>query len=301
VLAELVPDLSRSRIKALILAGHVRRSGAPEADPAAQVKAGESIELTVPPPEPLALEPAPMPLPIVFEDDHLVVVDKPAGLVVHPAAGQSGKTLVAALLAHCEGNLSGIGGKLRPGIVHRLDKDTSGLIVVAKTDAAHHALARDFEERNLERRYTALTWGVPVPPAGRIEGNIGRDPRNRKKMTVVRPPAGKPAVTHYRTVRTLANGAAAVVTCRLETGRTHQIRVHLAHIGHAVIGDPAYGRVTATRRRALSDSALEAARGFQRQALHADRLAIEHPITGQPLNFKSELPSDIKQLLLALE
>ncbi|MFN5903855.1 MAG: RluA family pseudouridine synthase, partial [Novosphingobium sp.] len=230
---------------------------------------------------------------IVFEDEHLIVVDKPAGLVVHPAAGNLDGTLVNALLHHCRGQLSGIGGVARPGIVHRIDKDTSGLLVVAKTDAAHEGLAKQFADHSIHRAYLAIVGGVPIPPAGTVRGAIARSATNRKKMALVEDGRGKHAVTHFRTVRAL--GGAALVECRLETGRTHQVRVHMASIGHPLLGDPVYGRTPPRLRPILSRL------HFARQALHAAELGFVHPVTGAAQRFESALPADMTGLLVELE
>jgi 23S rRNA pseudouridine1911/1915/1917 synthase len=294
MLAAALPDLSRSRLKSLIAAGAVAEGGATIDDPSRRVKPGETYRVAVPEPAAAAPEPQAIPLAIVYEDDQIVVVDKPAGLVVHPAAGNPDGTLVNALLAHCGDSLSGIGGVMRPGIVHRLDKDTSGLMVVAKSDAAHQGLTAQFAGHRLARTYRAVVRGVPRPSHGTIDAPIGRSPRNRKKMAVVS--RGKAAVTHYAVDDVLAGGAAALVTCRLETGRTHQIRVHMAHLGHAVVGDPLYG---GTPRGA--GPAARALRDFPRQALHAAELAFTHPGTGAALSFTSSLPSDMKALIASLE
>ncbi len=298
-LAEHGPDLSRMRAKALIQSGCVLSNGETIADASHRVKPG-LVVVTVPE----AIDPIPVgqdiPLEIVFEDAHLVVIDKPAGLVVHPAAGNYDRTLVNALIFHCGDSLSGIGGVKRPGIVHRLDKDTSGLLVAAKSDAAHVGLATQFEKHTLERTYQAVVWGALTPTEGTIEGNIGRSPRNRKKMAVVER-GGKTATTHYRALRRLGTThgtIASVVECRLETGRTHQIRVHMMHSGHPVVGDPAYGR----RRRAhvLTDQAKAAVEAMSRQALHACTLGFCHPITREELRFDSPIPAEIEDLIAAL-
>jgi len=295
-LARLLPAFSRTRLRDLIAAGAVVEAGtsATVVDPATRVKPGQSFDIVVP--DPILAEPAPqaIALDVVFEDAALLVIDKPAGLVVHPAPGSPEGTLVNALLAHCGDSLSGIGGVVRPGIVHRLDKETSGLMVVAKTDAAHRALAAGFADRSLARTYAAVVKGRPLPPSGRIDAPIGRSPRDRKKMAVVA--RGKAAVTHYRTERPLAGGRAALVTCTLETGRTHQIRVHMAHIGHAVLGDPLYGG-----RARGGDAAAAAMRDFPRQALHAAALRLTHPSTHERLHFTSSLPSDMTRLIATLE
>ncbi|KZY56223.1 pseudouridine synthase, partial [Erythrobacter sp. HI0063] len=239
----------------------------------------------------LDLEPQDIPLTIVFEDDQLVVVDKPAGMVVHPAAGNRDGTLVNALLHHCRGRLSGINGVERPGIVHRIDKDTSGLLVVAKTDAAHEGLARQFADHSIHRRYLAVCAGHPNPAEGTIDARLGRSDRDRKKMAVLAKDSsrGKHAVTHYRLVQRLAH--AALIECRLETGRTHQVRVHCASIGHPLLGDPVYGRTPKPLRELL------ARLDFTRQALHAAELGFVHPTTGETVEFRAELPPDMRELI----
>jgi 23S rRNA pseudouridine1911/1915/1917 synthase len=288
-LADAAPILSRERLKVLINAGHVSRGGAPVRDPAKRASAGEAFDIAVPVPTPAHNEAQAIPLTIAFEDEHLIVVDKPAGLVVHPAAGNLDGTLVNALLHHCGGSLSGIGGVARPGIVHRIDKDTSGLIVAAKTDRAHEGLARQFAAHTIDRRYLAITSGQPRPAAGTVDAPLARSAVNRKKIAIVA--GGKRAVTHYRTLEPLRD--AALVECRLETGRTHQVRVHMASLGHALLGDPVYGR--AGKHKALLDG-----QAFARQALHAARLGFIHPICGKPMSFESALPGDMQELLAAL-
>lgn len=289
-LAALIPTLSRERLKALIGAGAVTgASGAHQRDPARKVATGDRLTVVVPAataPDAVAQD---IPLTIVFEDDHLLVVDKAAGLVVHPAAGNLDGTMVNALLHHCAGRLSGIGGVARPGIVHRIDKDTSGLLVVAKTDPAHEALSRQFAAHSVERRYVAVVGGTPQPAAGTVTGALARSSANRQKMAIVADGRGKHAVTHYRTVTSLVG--AAQVECRLETGRTHQIRVHMASIGHALLGDPAYGRTPAALRPVIQ------VLGFTRQALHAATLGFVHPVTQENLSFQSALPRDIVDLI----
>jgi 23S rRNA pseudouridine1911/1915/1917 synthase len=241
-----------------------------------------------------------MDLAIVFEDAHLLVVDKPAGLVVHPAPGSPDRTLVNAVLAHCGESLAGIGGVRRPGIVHRLDKDTSGLLVVAKTELAHARLAAAFAAHDIDRIYVAVVWGVPQPRTGELAGRIGRSPRNRKKMAVLRE-GGKAAVTRYRVAHVFKD-VAAKVECRLATGRTHQIRVHMTEAGHPVIGDPVYGNSRSPGRlKALPPAARAAVAGFARQALHASVLGFRHPVTGEALRFTSRLPNDMLQLMNFLE
>jgi 23S rRNA pseudouridine1911/1915/1917 synthase len=297
-LQQRLPELSRSRLKQLILSGQVSDAGPDRAnvirDPARKVKSGQTFVVILPEPEDATPQAQAIPLDIRFEDAHLIVIDKPAGLVVHPAPGNPDGTLVNALLAHCGDSLAGIGGVRRPGIVHRLDKDTSGLIVAAKTEAAHRALSRDFAARRIARAYAAIVWGVPVPPAGEIVGNIGRSMSNRKKMAVVADSRGKPAVTRYRVEHAFADKA-ALIECRLMTGRTHQIRVHLSHRGHPLIGDPVYG---GRAGRAFSHSVAAA---FPRQALHARHLGFSHPASGEYLAFDSDLPSDMAELLITLE
>ncbi|HEY0833214.1 MAG TPA: RluA family pseudouridine synthase [Azospirillum sp.] len=304
VLAAGVPDLSRSRAQALLEQGHVRSDGRTITDASQRVKPGQTFEVLLPDAEPAAPEAQDIPLTVVYEDQDVLVLDKPAGLVVHPAAGNPDHTLVNALLAHCGDSLSGIGGVRRPGIVHRLDKDTSGLMVVAKNDRAHHALTAQFSDRSLSRTYHALVWGVPSPKEGRIEGNIGRHPTDRKRMAVL-DGGGKPAATRYRTLRAFGR-TAALVECTLETGRTHQIRVHMAHIGHPVVGDPLYGRGRAGRAGgAHASNAPEPQRsalvGFPRQALHAVGIAFLHPTRGESVRFGVALPADIAALIGSLE
>lgn len=292
-LAGAMPELSRSRLKALIEDGAVSAGGKALHDPAHKVQAGQTIQVAVPAPLAALPEAQEMDLAVVFEDKHLIVVDKPAGLVVHPAAGNPDQTLVNALLAHCGPSLAGIGGVKRPGIVHRIDKDTSGLLVVAKDERTHVGLTAQFSVHDVERRYDALVWGVPRPAHGTITGNIGRSPHNRKKMAVVRR-GGKTAETHYETVDTFST-VAAHVQCQLTTGRTHQIRVHMTSKGHPLIGDPVYGR---GRNVAIAPQQV---RDFDRQALHASTLGFVHPITGKKLSFESELPEDMCALIEALD
>ncbi|MCD1589972.1 RluA family pseudouridine synthase [Qipengyuania citrea] len=284
-------ELSRERIKGLIAAGAVTIGKTLARSASAKVQGEERFAIALPPPEPLAALPQDIPLDIVFEDAHLLVVDKPAGMVVHPAAGNQDGTLVNALLHHCAGRLSGINGIARPGIVHRIDKDTSGLLVVAKSDAAHEGLARQFADHSITRRYLAVCAGHPAPPAGTIAGRIGRSVHDRKKMAVLPDDTtrGKHAVTHFETLRHLNH--AALLECRLETGRTHQVRVHCASIGHALLGDPVYGRTPKPLRQVLESL------GFHRQALHAARLGFSHPISAETLDFRAELPADMRELI----
>jgi len=281
--------LSRERIKALIGEGRVSLADKPVVQASLKPAEGTPFAIDVPAAIPAEAEAQDIPLAIAYEDEHLIVVDKPAGLVVHPAAGNLDGTLVNALLHHCAGQLSGIGGVARPGIVHRIDKDTSGLLVVAKTDAAHEGLAAQFADHSIERVYKAIAAGVPKAIAGTVRGAIARSSHDRKKMALVEEGRGKHAVTHYRVVEPL--GAAALVECRLETGRTHQVRVHLASMGHALLGDPVYGRVPARLRPLLQNL------GFHRQALHAAVLGFIHPISGTVLRFESPLPGDMAELL----
>lgn len=288
-LADLRPDLSRERLKALIGEGYVRSDQPGRISASMKVAAGQSFTIVLPDPAPLDTVAQDIPLVIVHEDADLIVVDKPAGLVVHPAAGNLDGTLVNALLHHCAGQLSGIGGVARPGIVHRIDKDTSGLLVVAKTDRAHEGLAKQFAAHSVERAYAAVVAGRPIPPAGRIEGALARSNVNRQKMAIVSDGRGKRAVTHYRTVQPLKD--AALVECRLETGRTHQVRVHMTSIGHPLLGDPVYGRTRPTHREALQQL------GFGRQALHARTLGFFHPATKEKLTFESPIPPDIQELI----
>ncbi|WP_448581219.1 RluA family pseudouridine synthase [Thermaurantiacus sp.] len=285
-LALAVPTQSRERLKALIAAGAVEVEGNIIRDPARRVQGGDAVRLWLPTAAPADALAQPIPLAIVFEDDHLLVVDKPAGLVVHPAAGNPDGTLVNALLHHCNGRLSGIGGVARPGIVHRIDKETSGLLVVAKTDPAHQGLARQFAAHTVGRCYLAVVKGVPAPAAGRIATHLARSEGNRQRMAAVDPPRGKHAVTHYRLLEAL--DGAAVIECRLETGRTHQVRAHMAHIGHPLLGDLLYGG-----RRVMGC-------GIQRQALHARTLAFRHPVTLDTLTFDSPIPEDIQALVSRL-
>lgn len=284
-------DLSRERIKALIADRKVIIDGTAATSASAKVQAGLSFSINIPPPDNPQALPQDIPIEVVYEDEHLIVVDKPAGMVVHPAAGNHDGTLVNALLHHCRGQLSGIGGVARPGIVHRIDKDTSGLLVVAKSDAAHEGLSRQFADHSLERAYLAVCNGHPMPTSGTIDERIGRSDANRKKMAVLAKDSsrGKHAITHYKTVKRL-NGC-ALIECRLETGRTHQVRVHLASIGNALLGDPVYGRANAQIRPVLKRL------GFERQALHAAILGFEHPVNGNFLRFSSELPADMRELI----
>ena len=340
VLAARIEQLSRSRLKALILEGAVAIGGCTIRDPGYRVNSGESVVVVVPPVEPAQPQAEDIPLNVVFEDDDLIVIDKPSGLVVHPAAGNWTGTLVNALIAHCGDSLSGIGGVKRPGIVHRLDKDTTGLMVVAKNDRAHRALAAQFADhgragpharfqaewapvsrpesalankvrprpdakpvptfagRGLRRGYLAFVWGVPDRPKGTINAPIGRHPRSRDKRAVRE--GGRAALTHWEVLQRYQSvdgrPVASLLACRLETGRTHQIRVHLAHIGHPLMGDEVYGPGFKTKAAHLTPAAREALTALGRQALHAYLLGFAHPTTGEMLEFRAELPADLARL-----
>lgn len=286
-LADAVPTLSRERLKVLINSGAVSdAAGDLSRDPSRKAAAGAVFTVAVPEPTPAHNVPQDIALSIAYEDDHLIVIDKQAGLVVHPAAGNLDRTLVNALLYHCGGSLSGIGGVARPGIVHRIDKDTSGLMVAAKTDRAHEGLARQFHDHSIDRRYKAIVAGIPMPIAGKVDAPLARSATDRKKVAIVQ--GGKRAVTHFRTVKPLHK--AALVECRLETGRTHQVRVHMTSIGHPLLGDPVYGRTKQAHRPLLETL------NFHRQALHAARLGFIHPINSQAMAFESEMPADMQEL-----
>lgn len=291
-LAAALPAISRERLKALISGGEVRGpEGTLVRDPASKAKPG-AYELSIPAPAAAHNKPQDIALEIVFEDDHLIVVDKPAGMVVHPAAGNFDGTLVNALLHHCAGRLSSVGGVARPGIVHRIDKGTSGLLVVAKTDVAHEGLSAQFARHSIDRRYQAIVQGLPNPPAGTVDAPLARSSTNRQKMAIVDDGRGRRAVTHYRLVTALKD--ASLVECRLETGRTHQVRVHLTSIGHPLLGDPVYGRTRLAHRELLKRL------DFSRQALHAAELGFVHPVSKENLSFKSAIPSDMQELFRAL-
>jgi len=313
VLAARIPTLSRSRLKALILDGQVSIQGALEArkidDPAAAVNSGDIVMVNLPPAQEANPKGEDIPLSIVYEDNDLIVTDKPAGLVVHPSAGHATGTLVNALIAHCGDSLSGIGGVKRPGIVHRLDKDTTGLLVVAKNDRAHKALSKQFADHGregpLKRGYLAFVWGAPDRPKGTIDAPLDRHPFSRDKRAVR--PDGRQAITHWQLLETFkgkdGKPVVSLIACTLETGRTHQIRVHMAHIGHPILGDATYGTGFKTKSGLLGPQAKAAVEGLGRQALHAYLLAIEHPdsiASGQNLEFHSELPGDLARLRDAL-
>lgn len=293
VLHQLCHGLSRTRLQDLVRAGHVTHNGHPLTDPGQKTPAGTVI-LTVPEAVPVRVEAQDIPLTILFEDEHLLVLDKPAGLVVHPAPGNPDRTLVNALLAHCGDSLPGIGGEKRPGIVHRLDKDTSGVMVVAKTEAVHHGLVSQFQARTISRHYLALVWGIPKPLVGEVTGNIGRHPHHRQKMAVLKT-GGREAVTRYAVLAPL--GPVALVRCQLLTGRTHQIRVHLSHKGHPLVGDPVYSRQQRGAGQ-VGDPVMGILKSFPRQALHAATLGFVHPETGEGLSFATTPPADFMDLLL---
>lgn len=299
-LSTLVPELSRSRVQALLAEGAVTCGGKPATNLSAKVKIGQEYQLLIPEVAPSHIEAQAMDLDIVYEDSDILVINKPAGLTVHPAAGNRDKTLVNALLAHCGDTLSGIGGVARPGIVHRIDKDTSGLLVVAKNDFAHAGLSAQLADHTLGRTYNAIIWGAPNTLSGTITGNIGRSPTNRQKMAVVKT-GGKPATTHYSTLKTQNSKLFTFVECKLETGRTHQIRVHFLNIGNPLVGDPTYGMTTTSRLRqniykTLNDEARESLLAFNRQALHARELRLIHPRNCKEMTFSAELPADMQNL-----
>ncbi len=300
LLAARLPALSRNRLKGLIEAGRLSAGGETTDEPSYRVKPGQSLVLVVPAATSARPRAQAMPLQIRYEDPELLVLEKPAGLVVHPAPGNPDRTLVNALLAHCGAGLTGIGGERRPGIVHRLDKDTSGLMVVAKSQAAHAGLVRQFAARRVERAYLAVVWGLPEPKTGEVAGNIGRNPRNRKKMAVLAR-GGRPARTRYRVLEALAGGLASLVECRLTSGRTHQIRVHLSARGHPLLGDPLYGRTGTGRIASLPEAARGALKALDRQALHAWTLGFRHPASAETIRFESEVPPDMKDLIDSLE
>ena len=301
--------ISRTRVKALVEDGRVAVDGAPARAVSVKVAAGATVAVDIPAAAPAEPEAENIPLNVVYEDDQLIVIDKPAGLVVHPAAGHESGTLVNALIAHCGASLSGIGGVKRPGIVHRLDKDTSGLLVVAKTDRAHRKLAALFADHGRSmpflREYLAIVWGAPDRKNGFVDAAIGRHQTQREKMAVVHSDKGKEAITHWRVLETFGadkNGrpVASLIACQLETGRTHQIRVHMAHIGHPLVGDPAYATGFRTKEKLLPEEARAAIAALGRQALHAARLEFPHPVSGEELAFASPAPADFARLADAL-
>lgn len=294
-----IDDLSRNRLQALIADGMITTDGDRiVTDASKKIRAGQLYIVTVPPPIPARPQPEDIPLDVIYEDEHLIIIDKPIGLVVHPSPGHFTGTLVNALLHHCAGSLSGIGGVTRPGIVHRLDKDTSGIMVCAKSDRAHQGLVEQFQVHSIERAYRAVTWGMPSPRAGRIENNIGRDPKNRKRMAVVSG-GGKHAITDYKVVRPVGS-LAALVDCHLFTGRTHQIRVHMKSIGHPLIGDPVYAAHMTARK--IKDPVIRGmVSAYNYQALQAYKLGFIHPITSKQVNFEAEISKDIKSLIAIIE
>jgi 23S rRNA pseudouridine1911/1915/1917 synthase len=301
-LARRFPQTSRARFQALIANGCVAVEGSAVREARRRVKAGERVSLHLPPPVAAAPRAETIPLAIVYEDDAVIVVDKPAGLVVHPAGGHETGTLVNALIAHCGESLSGIGGVRRPGIVHRLDKDTSGLLVVAKTDAAHKALAAQFaahgRDGRLERAYLAIVWGAPERRRGAVDAPIGRHATAREKMSVAHRPSAREAVTRYEVEESFGTPPyASLIRCRLETGRTHQIRVHMAHIGHPLLGDETYGKGFKASIGKLPQKAQAALAALGRQALHAAVLGFEHPVTGEAMHFESDPPADLAALI----
>lgn len=296
-----VPDLSRTRLKALILDGKVTIDGQTIEDPSYRVKSGEAISVEIPPTVAAKPQGQSIPLNIIHEDDDIIVIDKPAGLVVHPGAGNPDMTLVNALIAHCGDSLSGIGGVARPGIVHRIDKDTSGLLVVAKNDVAHAGLSEQFQAHSIERAYDAIAWGHLARYKGKIDAPLGRAKHHRTKIGVRKD--GKHAVTHYQVMERFGHtpdtSIASLVRCTLETGRTHQIRVHMAHLGHPLIADPLYAKSRVIPTHGLSDELKQAIRTFPRQALHARILGFVHPVTGEQIRFESENPNDFNSLINA--
>lgn len=312
-LSEQFAELSRSRAKTLIKEGAVSVDGTLIDDPRAGVQPGRAYSIDMPDPVPATPEPEDIPLDVLFEDEYLILVNKPSGMAVHPAPGSWQGTLVNALLHHCKGELPGIGGVERPGIVHRIDKGTTGVLAVAKTEAAHAGLSALFKDHDIERTYLAITRGAPRPLVGTVDMRIARSPHDRKKMAVIRDEEsedGRHAVTHFRALETFGEldkgtglPAAALIECRLETGRTHQIRVHMAHIGAPLIGDPTYGKNRGIKAFGSGDRFIEAttlARSFERQALHAASLGFVHPVTGEDIFAEAPLPPDMDELLAAL-
>ena len=303
-LALAFPEVSRARFQRLIAEGQVAVEGVCITETRHKLKAGQRVEAVIPPAVEAEPQPEIIPLNVVYEDKDLIIIDKPAGLVVHPGAGNETGTLVNALIAHCGDSLSGIGGVKRPGIVHRLDKDTSGLLVIAKNDAAHRGLSEQFaahgRDGRLERAYQAIVWGAPERSRGTVSANIARSNTNRQKMAISKSEASREAVTHYEVLKTFGKPpVASLVRCVLETGRTHQIRVHMTHIGHPLLGDRVYGASFKSSLNTLSEAARDAVNTLNRQALHAGNLGFEHPRTGKALSFESPLPADMMQLLAA--
>lgn len=299
-LAESLDELSRSKVKWLIMHGHVSLDDALLSDPSYIIRTSGTISVQLPQAEITDVLAVPMELDIVYEDEALLVINKAAGLTVHPAAGHTNDTLVNGLLAYCGDQLSAIGDVARPGIVHRLDKDTSGLMVVAKTDTAHRKLAAQLADRSLTRIYTALVWGVPSPVEDVVDAAIGRHPVHRKRMAVLDASKGRQAITHYKITEKIGGGDFSLVECRLKTGRTHQIRVHMEHIGHSLVGDPVYGGPHRGSRKALSPDVREAVQAFPRQALHARALSFIHPVSNAVIACEAPLPEDMAELMSAL-
>ena len=298
-------EFSRGRLQALIKQGALSQHGFVLEQASLKIKAPMSLTLDVPPPKQAEPEPQDIPINIIFEDDDLIVLNKQAGLVVHPGAGNWDGTLVNALLYHCKDRLSSIGGVERPGIVHRLDKETSGLMLVAKNDITHRSLTEQLADRSLSRTYAALVWGMPVPLSGKVTGNIGRHPSNRQKMTVTKN-GGRDATTHYKIIDRFQGNAICLLDCTLETGRTHQIRVHMASKQHWIIGDPLYGRQATSGRAEMKKAGYEKdirenVLSFPRQALHARKIGFDHPKTGERIEFEVELPNDMAGLLQQLK
>lgn len=299
-IAETDPTLSRSRVKALLGEGAIRLNGVAAPSPSVKLKQGDAIEIDMPAPVPASPVPQALPLRVLFEDEHLIVLDKEAGMAVHPAPGTPDGTLVNALLAHCGEGLLGIGGVSRPGIVHRLDKGTSGVMVVAKTDAAYGGLQPQFADHTIERRYLAVCWRAPRMTSGAIDKPIGRSPYNRKKMAILAH-GGRRAITHFRVAERFGAPAfASLLECRLETGRTHQIRVHLTSLGHPILGDPTYGRGHTSLVRTLQGDLALAISRLERPMLHAAKLGFRHPVGGQDLTFDAHAPGDFTSLLALL-
>jgi 23S rRNA pseudouridine1911/1915/1917 synthase len=295
LLAQLVPEISRSKAQWLLSNGYIRVNAQTVTSSSSKPKPGDALEVTLPVAPVTEILPVPMDLDIVYEDRHLLVINKPAGMPVHPACGHYDDTLVNGLLAHCGHDLSAIGGEARPGIVHRLDKDTSGLMLVAKNDQAHRKLAAQLMDRSLSRTYLALVWGRPTPLQGTIQNQLGRHPQNRQRMAVL-PDGGKEAITHYRVHSSRPDGACSWVECKLQTGRTHQIRVHMAHIGHGLLGDATYGRAPSTCTRQIGPEARDYLATLHRQALHAAAIGFIHPESGERLEFTATLPPELKTL-----
>lgn len=295
ILPSMIPDMSRARIQALIAQGQVFLDGMPITDMSKKIRPGQQVRIVVPPPISALPEPQNLPIDIIYEDEDLLVINKAAGMVVHPAAGAWDGTLVNALLYHCANSLSGIGGVLRPGIVHRLDKDTSGLMMVAKNDKSHQYLSEQLSDHTLSRVYHAIVWGTPILQRGRIETLIGRNARDRQRMEVRRH-GGRIAVTDYQLLHSVGE-ATSLVECRLQTGRTHQIRVHMANLGFPIVGDKTYGRKTTTKPKGLATEEYDILRAFQRQALHAKEISFLHPKDGEEMHFECDYPTDFLSLL----